>query len=160
VLATSRRIGYALGQVGSAQAAATGSPKLGLKLPPPTAPANISPPTSGCRLSDALALSTDRGDLPASVLVVETLKKRSPCLYRTVPAPLRCWTRRHIGAPPQADKRNSCLLASDLTYLYRGPIQRAPPGAISVKHCATADLRAATISVPIAVPCQASREST
>ena len=42
---------------------------------------------AGCRLSEALALSVDRVDLAAGVLVFESLKKRRDGIYRTVPVP-------------------------------------------------------------------------
>jgi integrase/recombinase XerD len=42
---------------------------------------------AGCRLSEALALTADRVDLAAGVLVFESLKKRRPGIYRTVPVP-------------------------------------------------------------------------
>ena len=42
---------------------------------------------AGCRLSEALALSVDRVDLGAGVLVFESLKKRCHGIYRTVPVP-------------------------------------------------------------------------
>jgi integrase len=42
---------------------------------------------SGCRLSEALALTADRVDLAAGVVVLETLKKRRPGVYRAVPVP-------------------------------------------------------------------------
>ena len=42
---------------------------------------------SGCRLSEALALTADRIDLPAGLLVFETLKKRRAGVYRSVPVP-------------------------------------------------------------------------
>lgn len=42
---------------------------------------------SGCRLSEALALTADRVDLAAGVLVFETLKKRRAGTYRAVPVP-------------------------------------------------------------------------
>ncbi|MGH9480235.1 MAG: tyrosine-type recombinase/integrase [Terriglobales bacterium] len=42
---------------------------------------------AGCRLSEALALTADRVDLAAGVLVFESLKKRRRGLYRAVPAP-------------------------------------------------------------------------
>jgi integrase len=42
---------------------------------------------SGCRLSEALALTADRVDLAAGVVVLETLKKRRPGIYRAVPVP-------------------------------------------------------------------------
>ena len=41
----------------------------------------------GCRLSEALALSVDRVDLAAGVLVFESLKKRRDGIYRSVPVP-------------------------------------------------------------------------
>jgi len=42
---------------------------------------------AGCRLSEALALTIDRVDLAAGVLVFETLKKRRSGIYRAVPVP-------------------------------------------------------------------------
>ena len=42
---------------------------------------------AGCRLSEALALTVDRVDLAAGVLVIESLKKRRAGLYRAVPVP-------------------------------------------------------------------------
>jgi integrase len=42
---------------------------------------------SGCRLSEALALTADRVDLAAGVLVIESLKKRRTGVYRAVPVP-------------------------------------------------------------------------
>ena len=42
---------------------------------------------AGCRLSEALALTADRVDLAAGVLVIESLKKRRTGIYRTVPVP-------------------------------------------------------------------------
>ena len=42
---------------------------------------------SGCRLSEALALTVDRVDLAGGVLVFETLKKRQDGVYRAVPVP-------------------------------------------------------------------------
>jgi len=42
---------------------------------------------AGCRLSEALALTADRVDLAASVLVIESLKKRRTGIYRAVPVP-------------------------------------------------------------------------
>jgi integrase/recombinase XerD len=42
---------------------------------------------SGCRLSEALALTADRVDLAAGVVVFESLKKRRRGLYRAVPVP-------------------------------------------------------------------------
>jgi integrase/recombinase XerD len=42
---------------------------------------------AGCRLSEALALTADRVDLAAGVLVFESLKKRRADIYRAVPVP-------------------------------------------------------------------------
>ena len=42
---------------------------------------------AGCRLSEALALTADRVDLAAGVLVFESLKKRRRGVFRTVPVP-------------------------------------------------------------------------
>ncbi|NPD69779.1 site-specific integrase (plasmid) [Lichenicola cladoniae] len=42
---------------------------------------------SGCRLSEALALTVDRVDLAAGTLIFESLKKRRPGIYRSVPVP-------------------------------------------------------------------------
>ena len=42
---------------------------------------------AGCRLSEALALTADRVDFAAGVLVFESLKKRRAGLYRAVPVP-------------------------------------------------------------------------
>lgn len=42
---------------------------------------------SGCRISEALALTGDRVDLAAGVLVFESLKKRHTGVWRAVPVP-------------------------------------------------------------------------
>ena len=42
---------------------------------------------AGCRLSEALALTADRVDFAAGVLVIESLKKRRAGIYRAVPVP-------------------------------------------------------------------------
>ena len=42
---------------------------------------------AGCRLSEALALTADRVDLAAGVLVFESLKKRRRGIFRSVPVP-------------------------------------------------------------------------
>jgi integrase len=42
---------------------------------------------AGCRLSEALALTADRVDLAAGVLVFESLKKRTDGIFRAVPVP-------------------------------------------------------------------------
>ncbi|MBB4000825.1 tyrosine-type recombinase/integrase [Aureimonas pseudogalii] len=43
--------------------------------------------TTGCRISEALALTMRRVDLDARVLVFETLKKRRAGVFRAVPVP-------------------------------------------------------------------------
>ena len=42
---------------------------------------------TGCRISEALALTTDRVDLASRVIVLESLKKRRRGVYRAVPVP-------------------------------------------------------------------------
>jgi integrase/recombinase XerD len=42
---------------------------------------------TGCRISEALALTADRIDLAAGVIVFESLKKRKNGVYRAVPVP-------------------------------------------------------------------------
>ena len=42
---------------------------------------------TGCRISEALALTADRVDLSGKVIVFESLKKRRRGLYRAVPVP-------------------------------------------------------------------------
>jgi integrase len=42
---------------------------------------------AGCRLSEALALTADRVDLAAGVLVFKSLKKRRTGVFRSVPVP-------------------------------------------------------------------------
>jgi integrase/recombinase XerD len=42
---------------------------------------------TGCRISEALALTVDRVDLEAGILVLETLKRRRQGVYRAVPVP-------------------------------------------------------------------------
>ena len=42
---------------------------------------------TGCRISEALALPTDRVDFKAKALVFESLKKRRDGVYRAVPVP-------------------------------------------------------------------------
>jgi integrase len=42
---------------------------------------------AGCRVSEALALTADRVDLAAGVLVFQSLKKRRPGIYCAVPVP-------------------------------------------------------------------------
>jgi integrase/recombinase XerD len=43
--------------------------------------------TTGCRISEALALTPERIDLTGKAVVVESLKKRRRGVYRTVPVP-------------------------------------------------------------------------
>ncbi len=42
---------------------------------------------SGCRISEALALTSDRIDFEAGVIIFETLKKRRKGIFRHVPVP-------------------------------------------------------------------------
>ena len=43
--------------------------------------------TTGCRISEALALTPERVDLPGKAVVFESLKKRRRGVYRAVPVP-------------------------------------------------------------------------
>jgi integrase len=61
---------------------------------------------SGCRLSEALALTADRVDLTAGVLVFESLKKRRSGIYRSVPVPRPC-SRRSTSCMASASFRPS-----------------------------------------------------
>lgn len=42
---------------------------------------------TGCRISEALALTADRIDMKEGAIIFETLKKRKDSVYRAVPAP-------------------------------------------------------------------------
>jgi integrase/recombinase XerD len=42
---------------------------------------------TGCRISEALALTADRVDIEDGVLIIESLKKRRKGVYRAVPVP-------------------------------------------------------------------------
>ena len=42
---------------------------------------------TGCRISEALALTADRVDLDDGVVIVESLKKRRKGIYRAIPVP-------------------------------------------------------------------------
>jgi len=42
---------------------------------------------TGCRISEALALTADRVDFAEGTVIFETLKKRRPAVYRAVPVP-------------------------------------------------------------------------
>ena len=42
---------------------------------------------TGCRVSEALALTPDRVDRSAGLVVLESLKKRRPGVFRAVPVP-------------------------------------------------------------------------
>ena len=42
---------------------------------------------TGCRISEALALTSDRVDLDGGVIVFESLKKRAKGIFRSVPVP-------------------------------------------------------------------------
>ena len=47
---------------------------------------------TGCRISEALALTPEHIDLPGKAVVFETLKKRRRGVYRAVPVPPGCST--------------------------------------------------------------------
>jgi hypothetical protein len=67
----------------------------------------------GCRLSKALALTADRVDLAAGVLVFESLKKRRTGIFRSVPVPLPCsipstWCTASASCTQGAAKAVTC----------------------------------------------------
>ncbi len=68
---------------------------------------------SGCRLSEALALTADRVDLGAGTAVFESLKKRRDGIYRAVPVPLPCsgrssWCMACANCRPSAAAGTAC----------------------------------------------------
>jgi integrase len=60
---------------------------------------------AGSRLSEALALTADRVDLAAGMLVFETLKKRQAGIYRAVPSPLPCSMRSNWCTASASSRR-------------------------------------------------------
>ena len=66
---------------------------------------------AGCRLSEALALTADRVDLAAGVLVFESLKKRRRGVFRTVPPRRARCTRLGAWHPGDADPTRRAALA-------------------------------------------------
>jgi integrase len=58
---------------------------------------------AGCRLSEALALTADRVDLAAGVLVVESLKKRRTGIFRTA----------HRCRPPCSTRSTWCTASAN-----------------------------------------------
>jgi integrase len=58
---------------------------------------------SGCRISEALALTIDHLDVSASALTIRTLKRRK-LVFRIVPIPLAL-TRQLLALPLSSDKR-------------------------------------------------------
>ncbi|MDY0958994.1 site-specific integrase [Sphingomonas sp. CFBP8993] len=59
---------------------------------------------TGCRISEALAMTKDSIDFEAKHVVIRCLKKRGKCVYRAVPLPasylkiLQCWFQTLNGA--------------------------------------------------------------
>ena len=53
----------------------------------PSTPREAVHHTTGCRISEALALTPERVDLTGKAVVVESLKKRRRGVYRAVPVP-------------------------------------------------------------------------
>ena len=60
---------------------------------------------AGSRLSAALALTADRVDLGAGVLVFETLQKRQAGIYRAVPVPPALLETRSTSCTASASSR-------------------------------------------------------
>ena len=57
--------------------------------------------TTGCRISEALALTPEHVDLPGKAVVFETLKKRRRGVYRAVPVPPGLLDQLDSGARPE-----------------------------------------------------------
>ena len=65
---------------------------------------------TGCRVSEALALTPRRVDLSGRVIVFETLKKRRSGIYRAVPVPGDMLdTPDMVHGPREAQKRPQAL---------------------------------------------------
>jgi len=65
---------------------------------------------TGCRVSEALALTPKRVDLSGKVIVLETLKKRRSGVYRAVPVPGDMLdTLDMVHGPREAQKRPQAL---------------------------------------------------
>jgi hypothetical protein len=74
----------------------------------------------GCRLSEALAVTADRVDLAAGVLVFKSLKKRRSGIFRSVPVPPpgsmhSIWCRASANGTPawQRSRVRLALVADD-----------------------------------------------
>ena len=59
--------------------------------------------TTGCRISEALALTPEHVDLPGKAVVFETLKKRRRGVYRAVAVLPGLLRPARLGARPQGD---------------------------------------------------------
>jgi integrase len=81
--------------------------------------------TTGCRISEALALTPERVDLTGKAVVVESLKKRRRGVYRAVPVPpglldelapsirFNVSRKRALFASPPADVREPLHLEAE-----------------------------------------------
>lgn len=76
---------------------------------------------SGCRISEALALTVDRVDLAAHTIIFETLNKRGRGVYRAVPVPPAVNRRpelraRHQGSPERQRRRGRAAFVAVLAH--------------------------------------------
>jgi integrase len=62
---------------------------------------------TGCRISEGLALTADRVDLEAGVVIFESLKKRRSGLYRAVPVPSNVLDALDLAHDLKATQRRS-----------------------------------------------------
>jgi hypothetical protein len=94
----------------------------------PTGTLRMTLAYAGCRLSEALSLTADRGDLAAGVLEFESLKKRRSGIFRSMPAPPGPARFPRYGAPHSrtADRAR-----------HRWAAIPAMPRSIACGHCCT-----------------------
>ncbi len=69
--------------------------------------------SSGCRISEALALTAGRVDLAGGALIFESLKQRRTGIYRTVPMPCR-----HDAATARNNASNSVRVVCQVGYIF------------------------------------------
>lgn len=77
---------------------------------------------TGCRISEALALTVSRVDLDGQALVFETLKKRRKGVFRAVPVPLRLIDTLNLvhAVRERREKRaDECLWLASRTTAWR-----------------------------------------
>src|SRR2546423_313831 len=82
---------------------------------------------TGCRISEALALTAARVDLSDGVVVIESLTKRRKGVYRAVPVPPPFLNELDLAV---SRLRGSSLTAARVSDCGNGPARR--PGGMSV----------------------------